>query len=88
MRTPTDSSADEEKRLVIGWAHDTIRYCLAVYGSDGKRPQPASPTSALALAHELWDRADAECGAHAAPGHVGLMCARIVLDWCALYRDK
>jgi hypothetical protein len=87
---PTDSSdaAEKEKQRVIAWAHQTISYCLAVYNVEAARTGATSPTQALSLAHDFWDRAVNECGLKPEPGHVELMCARIVLDWCAGYRSK
>jgi hypothetical protein len=79
---------EKEKERVIAWAHETLRYCLTVYGLEARRKGAPSPTQALSLAHDLWDRAVKESGVKPDPEHVGLMCARIVLDWCAGYRSK
>jgi hypothetical protein len=83
MTAPSTNSHD----AFISWAHQTIRLCVAVYNLDNNRAAPNS-AEALALTHDLWDRAVAESGKNAKPGHVDLMFARIVLDWCATFRAK
>jgi hypothetical protein len=88
MPARSSDAFEAEKKRVIGWAHQTIRYCLAVYGLEAGKAPGSSSTQALALAHDFWDRALNECGPKPEPAHVGLMCARIVLDWCAGYRAK
>jgi hypothetical protein len=72
------------KEASIAWAHQTIRYCLMVYARDAGKGEP-SQTAALALAHDLWDKAVSESGQH--PADTALIYARLVLDWCALYRS-
>jgi hypothetical protein len=88
MSVNSSNDLEKEKERVIGWSHETLRYCLTVYGLEAGRKGEPAPTQALSLAHDLWDRAVKESGEKPDPEHVGLMCARIVLDWCAGYRAK
>jgi hypothetical protein len=70
---------------MISWAHETIRFCLSVYARDTAKNEP-SQTAALSMAHDLWDKAVAQ--SHGELNEAGLLYARLVLDWCALYRAK
>lgn len=71
------------KDAAISWAHQTIRYGLLVYAREAGKEEP-SQTAALALAHDLWDKAASE--SREKPAETELIFARVVLDWCALYR--
>jgi hypothetical protein len=70
---------------LISWAHQTIRFCLAVYAHEATKGEPTQ-TAALGLAHDLWDKAQEVSSGNR--DDIGLIYARIVLDWCALYRSK
>jgi hypothetical protein len=85
-------NAEQELQFLIGWATQTLAFCLSLRAEEvGTAPPDAGTlpdaSQASALAIELWRDALAERGQGEEIEGAGSIYLKKVFDWCDNHRD-